>query len=137
MNRKVAVLVVLLLSFGGLASAQELQIEDEAYRVRIVNQLGTAVRVKIIGFRRDAHFTADLPKGYAVSQNLYSGSRVVCVWDREERLLMAARVRVASNGTLRLRPIFWGAAAAPGEAAPAARAERRGEDEVLPLIELE
>lgn len=96
----------------------------EVYRVRIINELGEAVRVGMIGFDRDANLRLELRPGQSAQQLLYGGERVVVAWDRNRNLIYATEVVVNGNGKLRLQnalPMMAGPArSAPGGAAAAA-----------------
>lgn len=113
---------------------QQYEIEAEAYRVRVVNQMGIPICVKIIPYGRDTYFHADLRPGQSMVQNLYAGHRVMCVWDdRNGRLVIAAGLLVNRDGVLRIRPLYV-ATPAPGAAEDATpRAAAAG----LPAVEIE
>jgi hypothetical protein len=94
------------------------------HRVRVVNDMGRAICVKIIPYGRNNYFHADLGPGQSNTDDLWDGQRAMCVWDdRSGELLIAASVIVNRNGVLHVRPLFAAAAAgAPKAAAEPARA---------------
>lgn len=117
----------------------QFEIEPErgnAHRVRLVNEMGLPICVKIVGHGQRAFFHVDLGRNRSVVQLLYAGPRVLCVWDdRTGDLLVAASIDVNRSGTLRLRPIYFGAEGEPG-AVPHARRPREG-GAGLPSLEIE
>ena len=103
---------VVVACIGVLAFAQSgLVIEPDpnqgVYRVSVQNEMGFPARVKIMGHRHDAHFVADLDEGASTTQNFYGGDRVVCVWDPQRRLSLAAMMTFDRPGRLVLRPVAY------------------------------
>lgn len=113
-------------------------VRNRAYRVRVINEMGTRICVKIIPYVRPTMFHADLADGQSVVQNLYGGHRVMCVWDDTTGdLLIAAGVMVNRHGRLRIRPVA-SAAFAPAlpEDGPADGVRTRVRA-AIPAIEIE
>ena len=112
---------------------------NQAYRVRVVNEMGMPIRIKMFSYAHDNYFHADLRQGQSVSQNLWAGDRVVGVWDRSGTVILTSSVRVDRNGILRLQPFFGVPAgemprgAAPRAAEPEAAAPAGG----TPMLQLE
>lgn len=135
---QVGALVVLSIAWAGQCHAQY-QIESEprrasSYRVRVINEMGRPICVKIIPYGRNTFFHADLGRGQSIVQELYAGQRVLCVWDDNSGdLLVAGAVNINRNGRLRIRPLF---AAAPAEGGLGAK-PRAAAPHGLPSIEIE
>src|SRR5262245_51420075 len=95
------VVVAPLLMYAPSTPVQgQIEIEPDletSYRVRIINEMGDWIRVKIIGFRRDANYRVDLDQGDYATQELYSGPRVLCAWDRQGGLLMVVALNINRN----------------------------------------
>lgn len=134
-HRVVACMVGVVLSWAGagLCFGQGLQIEPDArrpnrvYTIRLVNETGRPVCVKIEGYGRSRSYHADFRPGQSHAQEFYGGLRVVIVWDDDTgNLLMADIVDINRDGKLRLR----GMAPASAEKGVAPRA-------VQPQIEIE
>ena len=81
--RKLSLLVgtVLLSSVAWALCYAQYQIEPDApsprtsYRVRVINDMGRAVCVKIIPFRHTNYFHVDLGPGESTAQEMWSGQR--------------------------------------------------------------
>jgi hypothetical protein len=121
---------VTVANFATIASAEPFieSREPSAYRVRIVNDMGYPIRVKIMGFRQDAHFVIDLDEGEATTQKFFAGQRVVCVWNRNRRLRMAASVDFDRSGVMRLQSHDHNAFGAD---------RSRGNEAGMPMLRLE
>ena len=139
-------LVALLILQSQVVQSQvgDLQIEpnQQAYQVRLVNQMGYPIRLKMVRYGRGNYLEVDLPANGSTTRQLYSGERVLCVWDRQQFLTLAAQVNVDSSGTLRIRPIDYPYAARAEEAAePAApgapRVRAKQSMEPLPRLKLD
>jgi hypothetical protein len=111
------------------------QVEPErrrpsSYRVRVVNEMGQPICVKIIPYGHSNYFHADLGPRESETRDLWSGQRALCVWDdKTGELLIAAEVKINRNGVLRIRPLYAAASAEPGKA----EAPRRA----MPSVEIE
>ena len=136
-------LALLGLVLGSTAANAQLTIQPghpsgEAYRVRVVNEMGVPIRVKIMSYDHHNYFQADLGRGQSHAYPLWAGDRVVCVWDnRSGDVILTSPLVVDRPGILRLQsffempggPVPRGAAprgAAPKGAAP--RSSRPGCD---------
>jgi hypothetical protein len=106
------------------------------YDVRIVNEMGYPVRVKMVRYGSGRYLEEDLSRGGSVMRQLYAGERVLCVWNRSERLTLAAQVNVNTSGTLRLRPIAY-PVGEPGPLGAPRRSEARGAGDPLPRLQVE
>jgi hypothetical protein len=106
---------------------------NEAYRIRVINEMGEWIRLKIVGFRRDANYRVDMDPGDYDVQDLYGGQRVLCVWNREGNLLAVVAVNINRNGKLRIRQLYGSAAERRAAAAGAADENNAG----LPTLEIE
>jgi hypothetical protein len=73
------------------------------HEVTIVNRMGAPVRVRVIGFRREANFAADLRNRGSERDRFLSGDRIVSVWSQDRRLIFAAVVPFNRSGTLVLQ----------------------------------
>jgi len=73
------------------------------HEVTIVNRMGASVRVRVIGFRREANFAADLRNRGSERDRFLSGDRIVSVWSQDRRLIFAAVVPFNRSGTLVLQ----------------------------------
>jgi hypothetical protein len=103
------------------------------HRVRVVNDMGRSICVKIIPYGRNNYFHADLAPGQSHTDDLWDGQRAMCVWDdRTGQLLIAACVIVNRNGVLHVRPMF--AAAAPGAAKAAEEPGRAAQPAAAPRM---
>jgi hypothetical protein len=131
-------LSALLVGLSGIAAWQcfaQYQVEPEraqrrSYRVRVANEMGRPICVKIIPYGRSGYFHADLNTGDSETQDLWAGQRALCVWDdKTGELLIAAGVNVHRSGVLRIRPLYAAAAAEPGKAAEPRR--------TVPSVEIE
>lgn len=102
-------LAICVTALAGVTSAQfgrlPIEPERESYRVRLVNEMGYPIRVKMVRYGMGRFLEEDLPRGGGITRRLYAGERVLCVWDRNEQLTLAAQVNVNRSGTLRLRRI--------------------------------
>jgi len=107
---------------------------DTSYRVRVINEMGEWIRLKIVGFRRDANYRVDLDQGDYATQELYSGPRVLCAWNRHGDLMLVVALNINRNGKLRIRPLYG---SEPGAAAPAARSSENNNNAGLPSLEIE
>jgi hypothetical protein len=125
---------VLALPCGNWIRAEvgRLSVERDYYRIKVVNEMGTWVRVGMIGYRDDANLRVNLREGTYWRGNLYGGQRVVVAWDREQNLILAAEVQINGSGTLRLRSAL--PMLAPSQEGPA-RSE--GRTSPLPRMTLE
>ena len=106
------------------------------HTVRIVNEMGYPIRVKMVRYGSGRYLEEDLSLNRSVSRDLYAGERVLCVWNRQQRLTLAAQVNVDTSGTLRIRPIAYPAAGAAPLGAPR-RGTPRESMEPLPRLKLE
>jgi hypothetical protein len=107
--------------------------DQTAYRVRVINEMGRDVCVKIIPFGKSTYFHADFSAGQSATRDLYAGQRVLCVWDdRTGEVLIAASVLINRNGKLRVRPMYASAPKAM-EAPGAPRSAAPG----IPSVEIE
>lgn len=107
------------------------------YQVRLVNDMGYPIRVKMVRFGQGNYLEEDLPRGFSKTYNLYAGERVLCVWNQQQILTLAAQVNVDGSGTLRIRPIAYAYGAAP-QGVPRAEAGRPREAmEPLPRLRLD
>ena len=78
-------------------------VPNRSYRIRVRNEMGRAICVKIIPYGRSTYFHADLGCGESEVDRLWGGHRVVCVWDdRTGRVLAAGGVYVGRSGILRI-----------------------------------
>jgi hypothetical protein len=123
MRIRTLVLSVLLAGLSSLSAQQccgQYRVEPESarqnwHRVRVVNQMGRPICVKIIPYGHNNYFHTDLNPKQSVTRELWAGQRVLCVWDdRSGALLIAARVDINRNGVLRIRQLAM--AAQPGAA---------------------
>lgn len=73
------------------------------HEVTIVNRMGAPVRVRVVGFRREANFAADLRNRGSERDRFLSGERIVSVWGQDRRLIFAAVVPFNRSGTLVLQ----------------------------------
>ncbi len=73
------------------------------HEVTIVNRMGMPVRVRVVGFRREANFAADLRNRGSERDRFLSGERIVSVWGQDRRLIFAAVVPFNRSGTLVLQ----------------------------------
>jgi hypothetical protein len=73
------------------------------HEVTIVNRMGVPVRVRVVGFRREANFAADLRNRGSERDRFLSGDRIVSVWGQDRRLIFAAVVPFNRSGTLVLQ----------------------------------
>jgi hypothetical protein len=123
--RTAAVLASIAVTIGATASTAQqavgptLRIQPNrpggVHDVNIVNRMGSPVRVRVNGFRREANFAADLRNQGAQRDRFLSGERIVSVWSQDRRLIFAAVVPFNRSGTLVLRsPTF--ARGGPGQA---------------------
>ena len=109
----------------------QLELEDDnalkrSYRVRVLNDMGQDICVKIIPYGRANYFHANLAPNRSKTSQLWSGDRVVCVWDdKTGEVLLTTGVHINRNGLLRIRPVWamrlktYGAHSRPKSAAPA------------------
>lgn len=111
---------------------------QQAYEVRLVNEMGYPIRLKMVRYGSGQYLDVDMPRNSSTIRQLYAGERVLCVWNQGRTLTLAAQVNVDTAGTLRIRPIAYPYAAA--ESAPVGGA-RRGQPkramEPLPRLKLE
>lgn len=108
--------------------------QARAYRVRVINEMGRAICVKIIPYGHSNYYHADLGRGESETRDLWAGQRALCAWDdRNGQLLIVASVNINRNGRLRIRPQF---AAAPAEAR-AAEQPRGVAPAGIPSLEIE
>jgi hypothetical protein len=123
MRVRALLLSALLAGLSSLSAQQcsaQYQVEPESahhysYRVRVVNQMGRPICVKIIPYGHSNYFHADLGSNQSATRDLWAGQRVLCVWDdRNGKLLIAAQVNIKRNGVLRIRQLAM--AAGPGAA---------------------
>ena len=122
-TRKVILVLVTLafLLIPGVIAFSQMRIEpdpvpNESYRIRVINEMGVPICVKIIPYGRATYFHADLAPGRSKRDRLWGGNRIVCVWhDRTGEVLLATGVRVNRNGILRIRPVWAEPMAAPAE----------------------
>jgi len=106
--------------------------DTQAYRIRVINEMGEWIRLRIVGFRRDANYQVNLDQGDYDVQNLYGGQRVLCVWNREGDLLAVVALNINRSGKLRIRQLY-GNPGEPRAAAGAAEGNKAG----LPSLEIE
>jgi hypothetical protein len=135
----VAVLSLAALLAGvtrGQIGSLPIQPSQSSHKVRFVNEMGYPIRVKMVRFGSGRYLEEDLPRNGSVTRELYAGERVLCVWDRDQRLTLAAQVDVEVSGTLRIRPIAYPAAEARPLGAPRRGAPRQSMDS-LPRLMLE
>lgn len=98
--------IFLLLAGASTVQGQpplEIEPSSTAYRLTVINETGQEIRLRFIGYQEGANFLSDMYINGSTTQNFYAGERVVCVWNRSRKLLMAARINVNKEGTLRLR----------------------------------
>jgi hypothetical protein len=132
----VAVLAGVTTAQIGRLPIQPIEPVQASYQVRLVNEMGYPIRIKMVRYGSGRYLEEDLSRSGSVTRELYAGERVLCVWDRSQRLTLAAQVNVDRAGTLRLRPIAWPAA----EAGPlgAARRSQAGQSaDPLPRLNVE
>ncbi len=124
MRQTLLPLAALAVALGiGAVSAEAqppFQIQSDTYRVRIVNEMGQQIRLKVIGFSHQSRYSVDLYDGRWVSQDFYAGPRMLGIFDARGDLLVTAPLMIDRSGTLRLRGIFAAEARTEGAAdAPA------------------
>ncbi len=111
---------------------------QQAYEVRLVNEMGYPIRVKMVRYGSGQYLDEDLPRGGSTTRQLYAGERVLCVWNRNETLTLAAQVNVDTSGTLRIRPIEYPYAATRSAPRGTPRREAAGGAmEPLPRLKME
>jgi hypothetical protein len=123
-------LLVSLVALGVAAMAKPawaqppFQIQPDTHRVRIVNEMGQSIRVKMIGFSHQSRYSIDLRNGSSVTQEFYAGPRILGIYDSRGNLLVATPLDVSRSGSLRLHGIAFAEAApsSEGAAAPVQRA---------------
>lgn len=120
----------------GRLPIQPIQPSQTSYKVRLVNEMGYPIRIKMVRFGSGRYLEEDLSRTGSVTRELYAGERVLCVWDRSQRLTFAAQVNVDTSGTLRLRPMAYPAAGASPLGAPL-RGKARQSADPLPRLKLE
>ena len=124
----------------GVTTAQigrlPIQPNQPYHSVRLVNEMGYPIRVKMVRYGSGRYLEEDLSRNGSVTRDLYAGDRVLCVWSRDQRLTLAAQVDVEMSGTLRIRPIAYPAAGAAPMGAPR-RGTPRQTMEPLPRLKLE
>jgi hypothetical protein len=141
--RKVCVVGVAVVSLAALLAGATrgqigrlpIQPSQSSYTVRLVNEMGYPIRVKMVRFGSGRYLEEDLSRNGSVTRELYAGERVLCVWSRDQTLRLAAQVDVDTSGTLRLRPIAYPAAGAAPRAVP--QGAPRQSMEPLPRLKLE
>ncbi len=134
------VAVMALQSQVARSQVGNLQIEpnQQSYEVRLVNQMGYPIRLKMVRYGEGRFLEVDLPTNASTTRQLYAGERVLCVWNHQRFLTLAAQVNVDSSGTLRIRPVEYPYAARAEAAAPGAPRTRAKESmEPLPRLKLE
>jgi hypothetical protein len=114
---------LIFIAIAAVICHAQYEIQPEAprariYRVRIVNEMGRSICVKLVGYGQNRLFHADLSRGENVVQDLYSGVRALCVWDDNNgRLIILGTVNIARSGKLRILPIVFAPKSAEGERA--------------------
>jgi hypothetical protein len=76
---------------------------NAVHEVTIVNGIGMPIRLRTVGFRRDASFTADFNVRESRTHRFFNGERVVTVWGRDRQLVFAAVVPFNRPGRLVIR----------------------------------
>lgn len=114
-NISVAIGVVLFSSVAWAFCFAQYRVEPDtwpsrmSYRVRVINDMGRPVCIKIIPFRHSNYFHADMAPGESTVQDMWSGQRAICVWDdRTGQLLVVGGVTINRNGGLHIRPMAMG-----------------------------
>jgi hypothetical protein len=143
MKKKLAAFLVALsvaAVVAGVTTAQvgvlPIQPNQPYHRVRFVNEMGYPIRVKMVRYGSGRYLEEDISRSGSVARDLYAGERVLCVWNRNQRLTLAAQVNVDTSGTLRIRPISYPAAEAAPLGAPRSGTPRQSM-EPLPRLQLE
>ena len=94
-------------------------------------------RFLVLRYGSGQYLDEDLPRGGSTTRQLYAGERVLCVWNRNQTLTMAAQVNVDTAGTLRIRPIEFPYAARSAPRDGTRRSEAKGSLEPLPRLKLD
>lgn len=135
------VLAAVVVAWAGVTSAQigRLPIEPNraSYEVRLVNEMGYPIRVKMVRYGTGQYLEADLKTNGSITRQVYAGDRVLCVWNRNELLTLAVQVNVDSSGTLRLRPLSQPYAAQPAPLGGPRRGTAESPAEPLPRLSIE
>ena len=114
-----------------------IQPNQASYSVRLVNEMGYPIRVKMVRFGSGRYLEEDLRVNGSVTRELYAGDRVLCVWNRGQTLTLAAQVNVNTSGTLRIRPVSFPMAAQAESAGTPRRRGGAAAMEPLPRLKLE
>ncbi|MBN2581051.1 MAG: hypothetical protein JXB10_18860 [Pirellulales bacterium] len=109
-NILAACLAAAVWGFGGAACFAQIYIEQrpqtpQVYNLRIVNDMGHPICLKIMGYGTWRSYYAILAPGQiAANKKFYSGSRIVTAWDNTSGdLILLSRVNFDRNGTLHIR----------------------------------
>jgi hypothetical protein len=120
-KKLLALSVFCLFCMAGLLCYAQYDIEPEAprsriHRVRIINDTGYSICLKLVGYGQSRYFHTDLGKGQSTVQDFYSGIRALCIWnDNNGQLLVLNTVNINRGGKLRLRVILYAPKRAEGE----------------------
>ena len=101
----VAACLLLLVSGAGVVNAQlfgGLRIRPDEYNVKILNDSGQWLRVRMIGTQEDASLRVGLRHRSWWRADLLAGQRVLVAWDQDGKLVLIAPVTVDRSGTLRI-----------------------------------
>ena len=77
-----------------------LRIRPDEYRVKVLNQSGQWLRVRMIGAQEDASLRVGLRNGSWWRADLIAGQRVLVAWDHHDDLVLMTPINVDRRGTL-------------------------------------
>jgi hypothetical protein len=75
-------------------------LSDRSFRIRVVNQLDIPIYYKLVGGRNKSYVHQTLRPGESEREQATGGEKVLCVWDLDNRVIMACVVFIDRNGKI-------------------------------------